>query len=164
MHRSLPKRLGKWTMLILRRQGTTPLLSETCLMTFFGLKVALSLMWVTAIEDMWTSEMFARLSDFQTAMSRDMYKWIRSALRFFTNCEHDFAVQDPFWHYRIMRVRFTRSTVIATAKRAMRFKKNIILFKSSSSAWSSVRDKPINFSIRFYANFCWTSTYLHSVY
>lgn len=72
-------------------------LSQTDLMVFLGLESASSLTRVTVIEDMWSSRMLVRLSEYQEVMSQNMYKRIRSALRVYPFYEHDVAVKVPLW-------------------------------------------------------------------
>lgn len=61
---------------------------------------------VAVIEEMWSNKTFKGLEDFRAVMGRDMFRSIRSELRFYPTYDHDVDLKDPLWHSRIILQHF----------------------------------------------------------
>ncbi len=164
LNRSFLECIRKWTNAELSKKGKKKVSTEI-FNAYIGLELAMSIVQLNNMHDYWSTKMFLGNEDFKRIISRDMFKEIRSNLKFYPEYDHAVAVVDPLWHSRVMLHHFMKNAAsIAVPRGCSALDENTIRCKARTGARSYMKSKPVKFGIRFYAVVGCQHAYLHSLW
>ncbi|OWZ04679.1 hypothetical protein PHMEG_00023377 [Phytophthora megakarya] len=158
--------LLSWTNTMLKDKGK----KDTTVFeldAFIGLEIAMSIIPLTEIKELWSQKLFLGQSDFAKTMARNRFESIRA--RFQVHAPGSVPVQvrelDPLWHSRRLMAQIQQKfAAIAVPVGAVSLDENTVRTKARSGARTYMPSKPDKYGVRFYAVVGWQSLYTYSVW
>ncbi|KAE8899747.1 hypothetical protein PF007_g16673 [Phytophthora fragariae] len=158
--------LRRWTNEMLKDKGK----DEATLfeiVAYIGLEIAMSIIPLTEIKELWSQKLFLGQLDFTKTMARNRFESIRA--RFQVHAPGSVPVvrreQDPLWHSRRLLAQLQQKFAsIAVPVGAISLDEITVRTKARSSAKTFMPSKPDKYGVRFYGVFDWQSLYAYSVW
>lgn len=158
--------LLRWTNETLKEQGKV---KATAFEpdAYIGLEIAMSIIPVTEIKELWSQKVFLGQSDFGVTMARSRFESIHARLQVHAPGSVPVArrEQDPLWHSRRLMAQIQHKFAsIAVPVGAVSLDENTVQTKARSAAKTFMPSKPDKYGVRVYAVVGWESLYAFSVW